>query len=39
MATGLKEYYDIKTNIVQALDIVDIEVNKGEFVFIVSISA
>lgn len=36
---GLKEYYGIKPNIVQALDIVDIEVNKSEFVSIVSISA
>lgn len=32
---GLKEYYGIKPNIVQALDIVDIEVNKSEFVSIV----
>jgi len=39
MVAELKEYYDIRTNIVQALDIIDIEVNKSKFVFIISISA
>lgn len=35
---GLKKYYGIKPNIVRALDGIDIEVNKGEFVAIVGMS-